>query len=337
MTCALITGITGQDGSYLAELLLKKGYEVHGVVRRCSNFNTQRIDHLYQGHHGATFHLHYGDLLDPLSMVTLFQTVKPDEVYNLASQSHVGTSFKQPVYTVQAGALGAMHVLEAFRQYVENTRSGARFYQASSSEMFGNATPPQGEMTPFQPRSPYACAKVFAYYQTINYRQAYGLWAVNGILFNNESPRRGETFVSRKITRAATRIKLGLQDELRLGNLHAMRDWGYAPEYMEAAWQMLQHKEPDDFVIATGVSHSVRDFLEAAFSRLDLNWKDHVHVDEAYMRPSDVAYLEGDSGKAMRRLGWTPSTSFAQLVDMMVESDLKQAEGEALLKEKSYV
>ena len=333
---ALITGITGQDGSYLTELLLAKGYEVHGIMRRVSVFTTERIEHLYQDRHadGVRLHLHYGDLLDPLSLRRVISEVKPCEVYNLAAQSHVRTSFDEPVYTAQVVGLGTLHLLEAIREYRDATGQEVRFYQASSSEMFGNVREvPQTEHTPFYPRSPYACAKVQAYWQTINYREAYGLFACNGVLFNHESPRRGETFVTRKITRAATRIKLGLQEKLYLGNLDAQRDWGYAGDYVEAMWLMLQQHDPDDYVVATGETHSVREFLEETFSYLELDWKEHVGFDERYLRPTEVNLLLGDAGKARDLLGWQPKVSFKELVHMMVDTDTRLAERERTLVE----
>ncbi|MCH7700667.1 MAG: GDP-mannose 4,6-dehydratase [Planctomycetes bacterium] len=331
---ALISGITGQDGSYLAELLLEKGYEVHGIMRRSSSFSTGRIDHLYQDQHegDVRLRLHYGDLLDPLSLRRLMSKVQPDEVYNLAAQSHVATSFDQPVYSVETVAMGTLAMLEALRDYCEVSGKSVRFYQASSSEMFGQ-TPedPQSETTPFYPRSPYACAKVYAYWQTINYREAYGLYACNGILFNHESPRRGETFVTRKITRAATRIKLGLQKRLHLGNLDAKRDWGFAGDYVEAMWLMLQQEDPDDFVVATGQSHSVRQFLDAVFDYLGLNWSDHVQIDPRYLRPTEVSSLRGDAAKARDLLGWRATTTFVELVRTMVDADLELAQRERVL------
>jgi GDPmannose 4,6-dehydratase len=326
---ALITGIAGQDGSYLAELLLSKGYEVHGIVRRASSFNTGRLDHIYQDPHepGPRLQLHYGDLTDSVALVNLIRAVAPNEVYHLGAQSHVKVSFEIPEYTGESTGLGTTRLLEAIRASGIETR----FYQASSSEMFGAASPPQDELTPFHPRSPYGCAKVYAYWTTVNYREAYGLYAVNGILFNHESPRRGETFVTRKITRAATRIRLGLQERLYLGNLDAERDWGFAGDYVEAMWLMLQQDEPDDFVIATGERHSVREFCEAAFGCLDLDWKDYVGFDERYLRPAEVDLLEGDAAKARRVLGWQPKTSFHDLVRMMIESDLELARQERAL------
>ncbi len=329
---ALITGITGQDGSYLAELLLDKGYAVHGVVRRSSTFGTERIEHLYQDPHerGARLFLHYGDMTDGANLRQILSTVVPDEVYNLAAQSHVRVSFDQPVYTVQTDAVGTLRLLEAIR----DTKLPTRFYQASSSEMFGQVVEtPQRETTPFHPRSPYACAKVFSFWQTVNYREAYGLFACNGILFNHESPRRGETFVTRKITRAATRIKEGLQDLLFLGNLDAKRDWGFAGDFVEAMWRMLQQDAPDDYVVATGQTHSVREFAEAVFARLELDWERYVRIDPRYFRPAEVDLLLGDAGKARDRLGWQPKVGFDELVRMMVEHDWKLAREERVLRD----
>jgi GDPmannose 4,6-dehydratase len=332
---AFITGITGQDGSYLAELLLAKGYEVHGLVRRSSSFNTARIEHLYRDPHlsATRLFLHYGDLTDGTALTHLLQKITPDEVYHLAAQSHVRVSFELPIYTAQADALGTLHVLEAVRA----VGGGVRFYQASSSEMFGKVREvPQNENTPFHPRSPYACAKAFGFWQTINYREAYGLFACNGILFNHESPRRGETFVTRKITRAATRIKEGLQEKLYLGNLEARRDWGYAGDFVEAIWLILQQEEADDFVIATGQARSVREFVEAVFELLGLDWRKHVEIDPRYFRPAEVDLLLGDAGKARRKLGWTPKVDFDQLVRMMVAHDWQLAREEcALAKHRS--
>ncbi len=329
---ALITGITGQDGSYLSELLLAKGYEVHGVVRRASTFNTGRIQHLYRDPHeaGTRLFLHYGDLTDGTSLSNLILTLEPDEIYNLGAQSHVRVSFDQPLFTVDVDALGTLRILEAARQLQQ--RRPVRIYQASSSEMFGKVREiPQRETTPFHPRSPYACAKVFSFYQTVNYREAYGLHASNGILFNHESPLRGETFVTRKITRGATRIREGLQDKLYLGNLDAKRDWGFAKDYVEAMWLMLQQDEPDDYVIATGETHSVREFLELTFENLDLKVEKHVEVDSRYFRPSEVDLLLGDASKARERLGWRAVTSFPELVKLMVESDWALAREERVL------
>jgi GDPmannose 4,6-dehydratase len=327
---ALITGITGQDGSYLAEFLLGKGYEVHGLLRRSSTFSTERIDHLYIDPHSdtANLFLHYGDLSDGNSLVHLLHEVQPTEIYNLGAQSHVGVSFQNPIYTADVDAVGTLRLLEAVRQVTPNVR----FYQASSSEMFGKVTEiPQSERTPFHPRSPYGVAKVYSYWQTVNYREAYGLFATNGILFNHESPRRGETFVTRKITRAAARIKLGLQDFVFLGNLDAERDWGFAGDFVEAMWLMLQHDSPDDFVVATGERHSVRQFCEAAFSFLGLDHGSHVKVDPRYFRPAEVDVLQGDASKAQSVLGWKPKVGFDELVEMMVRSDLDLARQERTL------
>jgi GDPmannose 4,6-dehydratase len=327
---ALITGITGQDGSYLCELLLAKGYEVHGLIRRSSSFNTARIEPFYMDPHlkDARMFLHYGDLTDGTSLSHLVKQILPDEVYNLAAQSHVRVSFDVPVYTVQAGAMGTLHLLEAVR----SADNGAKFYQASSSEMYGKvAETPQTEKTPFHPRSPYACAKVFSYWQTVNYREAYDMFACNGILFNHESPRRGETFVTRKITRAATRIKEGIQDKLFLGNLDAKRDWGFAGDYVEAMWRMLQQDEPDDFVIATGETRSVREFVEEVFGLLDLDWRKYVEVDPRYFRPAEVDLLLGDSSKAANKLGWKPKVHFKDLAQMMVDADWCIAREERVL------
>ncbi len=321
MNKALITGITGQDGSYLAELLLSKGYEVHGLIRRASTFNTGRIDHLYQDPHNpkTRLFLHYGDLTDGSQLTNLIYNIRPEEIYHLGAMSHVMVSFEMPEYTGDVTGLGTIRLLEGVR------RSGvrARFYQASSSEMYGASPPSQSEVTPFAPRSPYAAAKVYSYWSVKNYREAYDLFASNGILFNHESPRRGETFVSRKITRAVARIKLGIQDKLYLGNLEAKRDWGYAPEYVEAMWRMLQQDKSDDYVIATGTSHSVRDFLDESFGLLDLDWKQYVEIDKRYLRPTEVDDLVGDAKKAKQRLGWEPKVQFKELVKIMVESDLK--------------
>lgn len=330
MKKALITGITGQDGSYLAELLLEKGYEVHGIIRRASTFNTSRIDHLYRDPHvnGVRLFLHYGDLADSVQMVKLLYELQPDEVYNLGAQSHVRVSFDIPEYTGDVDGLGAQRILEAIRE--AGLVKKVRFYQASSSEMFGKVQEvPQTEKTPFWPRSPYGCAKVYAYWLTVNYRESYNLHASNGILFNHESPRRGETFVTRKITRAATRIKTGLQDALYLGNLDAQRDWGYAKEYVEMMWLMLQQDNPDDYVVATNETHSVREFCEVAFSRLGLDWQKYVKYDERYERPAEVELLIGDPAKARRQLGWEPKVRFKELVELMVDADLELAKREA--------
>lgn len=336
---ALITGITGQDGSYLSELLLEKGYEVHGIIRRASVFTTERIEHLYQDRHetDVRFKLHYGDLLDAISLRRIISEVKPDEIYNLAAQSHVRTSFDQPVYTAQVVGIGGLHMLEAIRDYRDSSGKEIRYYQASSSEMYGKVREiPQTEFTPFYPRSPYACAKVAAYWQTVNYREAYGLYACNGILFNHESPRRGETFVTRKITRAATRIKLGLQTEVYLGNLDAKRDWGYAGDYVDAMWRMLQQQDPDDYVVATGQCHSVREFLHEAFACLDLDWEEHVRFDPRYLRPTEVNLLQGDATKARNLLGWKPKVLMPELCRMMIDADLKLAERERTLVDAGH-
>jgi GDPmannose 4,6-dehydratase len=331
MRRALITGVTGQDGSYLAELLLAKGYEVHGLRRRSSTFGTQRIEHLIFGD-PPQIQLHYGDLSDGNGLMRLLREIRPDEVYNLAAQSHVRVSFDQPTYTADVTAVGTLRLLEAIRDVQDETGNQIRFYQASSSEMYGKVVEtPQKETTPFYPRSPYGVAKVYAHWITVNYRESYDLHASCGILFNHESPRRGETFVTRKITRAAARIKLGLQQTLHLGNLDAQRDWGYAGDYVEAMWAMLQQDQPDDYVIATHTLHSVRDFCEQAFGRLGLDYRDHVEIDQRYFRPAEVDLLLGDASHARAQLGWTPATSFPRLVDMMVESDLALAQRESAL------
>ena len=324
---ALITGITGQDGSYLAELLLQKGYTVHGLVRRSSSFSTGRIDHLYRDiHEKPKLLLHYGDLTDGQSLTNLVQEVEPDEIYNLGAQSHVRVSFDQPVYTLMSDGVGSLNVLEAAR--LLNKRKEVRVYQASSSEMYGMVLEtPQTEKTPFNPQSPYACAKVYAFFQTVNYRRSYGMFACNGILFNHESPRRGETFVTRKITRAATRIKLGLQDKLYLGNLDSKRDWGYAKDYVDAMWRMLQQEQPDDFVIGTGETYSVREFCELSFGAVGLDYREYVVQDERFFRPAEVDLLVADPTRAKRELGWTPRVNFRQLVEMMVEADLARYHG----------
>jgi GDPmannose 4,6-dehydratase len=326
MARALITGVSGQDGSYLAELLLSKGYEVHGLIRRSSSFNTHRLDPIYQDPHeaGVRFLMHYGDLSDSGSLVNLIRELEPDEIYHLGAQSHVKVSFEIPEYTADATAMGTARILEAIRASGVSTR----FYQAGSSEMFGSAPPPQSEETPFHPRNPYGVAKVFAHWITINYREAYGLFAANGILFNHESPRRGETFVTRKISRAVARIKAGIQDRLFLGNLDAERDWGYAPEYVEAMWLMLQHDEPLDLVIATGESHTVREFAQLAFAHVDLEWERYVEIDPRYYRPSEVDSLRGDARTAREILGWQPRTSFEELVRIMVEGDVQLLDDE---------
>ncbi len=330
---ALITGVTGQDGSYLAELLLAKGYEVHGLRRRSSTFGTERIEHLIFGDN-PKLHLHYGDLADGNGLMRLLREIEPHEVYNLAAQSHVRVSFDQPTYTADVTAVGTLRLLEAIRDVQDDTGCQIRFYQASSSEMFGKVVEtPQKETTPFYPRSPYGVAKVYSHWITINYRESYDLHASCGILFNHESPRRGETFVTRKITRAATRIKLGLQEKLCLGNLDAKRDWGFAGDYVEAMWLMLQQETPDDYVVATNELYSVRDFCEKTFSQLGLNYEDHVEIDPRYYRPAEVELLLGDSTKACEQLGWKPQTSFEELVEMMVKNDLEVAQQELVLKE----
>ena len=329
MKKALITGITGQDGSYLAELLLDKGYEVHGLVRRSSTFNADRLNRVYQNPQEATakLTLHHGDVTDGQGITNLVLKIQPDEIYNLAAQSHVRVSFDNPVYTADVVAMGALHVLEAARKL--NETKPTRVYQASSSEMYGNVSEsPQTETTPFFPQSPYACAKVFAYHQTVNYRNAYDMFAVNGILFNHESPRRGETFVTRKITRAATRIKLGLQDKLYLGNLDSQRDWGFAKDYVEGMWLMLQYDQAEDFVFATGKPHSIRQFLDFTFRYLDLNWNDYVEIDPRYLRPTEVNLLKGDYSKAKAKLGWEPKTNCQELAEIMVDHDLELARNE---------
>jgi GDPmannose 4,6-dehydratase len=329
MKKALITGITGQDGSYLAELLLAKGYEVHGVIRRASTFNTSRIEHLYHDPHakGVRLILHYGDLADGVQMVKLLYELQPDEIYNLGAQSHVRVSFDIPEYTGDVDGLGAVRILEAIRE--AGLVKKCRFYQASSSEMFGKVQQvPQTEVTPFWPRSPYGCAKVYAYWLTVNYRESYNLHASNGILFNHESPRRGETFVTRKITRAATRIKMGLQESLYLGNLDAQRDWGYAKEYVEMMWLMLQQDKPDDYVVATNETHSVKEFCEVTFAHLGLDWQKYVKYDQRYERPAEVELLIGDPAKARKQLGWEPKVRFKELVQIMVDHDLALAKQE---------
>lgn len=334
MKKAFLTGITGQDGSYLAELLLNKGYEVHGLIRRSSSFNTERIDHLYHDFHDpdARLFLHYGDLSVSAQLMDLLHSIKPDEIYNLGAQSHVRVSFDMPEYTGDVTALGTLRILEAIR----NTGIKTKFYQASSSEMFGSAPPPQDENTVFQPRSPYAAAKVYSYYICQNYRDAYGIFSTNGILFNHESPRRGETFVTRKITRAATQIKLGLKDKLFLGNLEAKRDWGFAGDYVEAMWLMLQQEKPDDFVIATGETHSVREFAETVFKKLDLDYKKYVEIDKRYFRPTEVDALLGDATKARKLLGWQPKVSFEKLIDMMIDADMELAQKEKTLLDAGF-
>ncbi len=329
---ALITGITGQDGAYLSELLLDKGYIVHGLIRRSSTFNTDRIDHLYHDPHdkGVRLFLHFGDLSDGGGLSSLMHKVRPDEVYNLGAQSHVRVSFDQPLYTADIDALGTLRLLEAVR-YLDKP---VRYYQASSSEMFGQVREsPQNESTPFNPRSPYACSKVFSFFQTVNYRDAYNLYACNGILFNHESPRRGETFVTRKVTRAATRIKLGLQKLLYLGNLDAKRDWGYAGDYVEAMWLMLQQDKPEDFVIATGESYSVKQWVDEVFKQLELDPDEHIRIDQRYFRPTEVDTLEGDASNARKKLGWEPRVRFQELARMMVDADMELAEREKILRD----
>jgi len=331
MKKALITGITGQDGSYLTELLLSKGYKVWGIVRRSSSFNTGRIDHLYKDlHEHPELRLIYGDLTDGSNLSAIINDINPDEVYNLGAQSHVRVSFDMPIYTANADALGTLRLLEAIRA----SHKPVRFYQASSSEMYGKVVEtPQTESTPFYPRSPYGCAKVYSFWQTVNYREAYDLFACNGILFNHESPRRGETFVTRKITRAATRIKLGLQDKLYLGNLDARRDWGFAGDYVEAMWLMLQADSPDDYVVATGESYSVREFLDEVFGYLELDWQKYVEIDPRYFRPSEVDLLQGDASKARKVLNWKPRVTFKELARMMTETDMKIAQHEKIISD----
>ena len=338
MKRALITGITGQDGSYLAELLLAKGYEVHGIIRRSASFNTDRIDHLYQDPHVADRRLvlHYGDLTDGSGLRRILAQAQPEEIYNLGAQSHVRVSFDQPEYTADVVATGTLRLLEAVRDYVGDAPASIRCYQAGSSEMFGNAPPPQSEDTPFHPRSPYGVAKAAAFGYAVNYREAYGMFVANGILFNHESPRRGETFVTRKITRAVGRIKLGLQDRLFLGNLDARRDWGYAGDFVDAMWRMLQQDEPADYVVATGKSYTVREFLEGAFGRVELDWQDYVELDPRYLRPSEVDHLAGDASRARDRLGWSPRMSFAELVAAMVDHDLELARQERTLRDAGH-
>ncbi|MCO5610698.1 hypothetical protein L7F22_064939 [Adiantum nelumboides] len=336
---ALITGITGQDGSYLTELLLTKGYEVHGIIRRSSNFNTQRLDHIYIDPHNqcARMKLHYGDLSDASALRKWVDTICPDEVYNLGAQSHVGVSFENPDYTADVVATGALHLLEAVRAHIESSGREVRYYQAGSSEMYGATPPPQDENTKFHPRSPYAVSKVAAHWYTVNYREAYGLFACNGILFNHESPRRGENFVTRKITRAVGRIKIGLQHKLFLGNLKASRDWGFAGDYVQAMWLMLQQDKPDDYVVATEESHTVEEFLEEAFGHVGLKWQDHVEVDPRYFRPAEVDNLKGCASKAKQVLEWAPKVSFKQLVAMMVDSDVEKAKREKVLVEHGFI
>ena len=335
---ALISGITGQDGSYLSELLLAKGYEVHGIMRRASTFNTDRIDHLYRDPHEpeTRLFLHYGDLSDGTVLRRVLEKVQPDEVYNLGAQSHVKVSFEEPEYTADVVGTGTLRLLEALRDYMQISGKQVRYYQAGSSEMFGAATPPQSEETPFYPRSPYAVAKVAAYWYARNYREAYGMFIANGILFNHESERRGETFVTRKITRALGRIKMGLQDKLYLGNLDAKRDWGHAADFVEAMWLMLQQPEPDDYVVATGEAYSVREFLTEAFGLLDLDWQQYVQIDPRYFRPTEVDFLLGDPFKARQKLGWQPKVSFKELVRRMVEHDLELARQEKTLQQAGH-
>jgi GDPmannose 4,6-dehydratase len=335
---ALLTGVTGQDGSFLSELLLEKGYEVHGIIRRASTFNTDRIDHLYKDPHDPTtrMFLWYGDLADSTGLRRLIEKVKPDEIYNLGAQSHVKVSFDEPEYTADVTGLGCLRILEAARDYQDRTSHQVRFYQASSSEMFGSAAPPQSLKTPFHPRSPYACAKVYAYWQTVNYRESYNLFACNGVLFNHESARRGETFVTRKITRAVGRIKMGLQDKLYLGNLEAKRDWGHARDYVEAMWLMLQQDTARDLVVCTGESYSVREFAERAFGLAELDYKKYVQIDPRYFRPAEVEYLQGDPSDTFEKLAWRPRTSFDQLVREMVEHDLDRAKQERTLRDAGH-
>jgi GDPmannose 4,6-dehydratase len=336
---ALITGVTGQDGSYLTEFLLGKGYEVHGMVRRASLFNTDRVDHLYHDPHvtGASLTLHYGDLTDGTALRRVIEKIEPDEIYNLGAQSHVKVSFEVPEYTGDVVALGTLRLLEALRDHAAKGKRAPRYYQAGSSEMFGATKPPQNETTAFYPRSPYAASKVAAHWYAVNYREAYGLFICNGILFNHESPRRGETFVTRKVTRAATRIKEGLQDKLFLGNLDARRDWGFAGDYVEAMWAMLQQDAPDDYVIATGEAHSVREMVELTFAELGLDWKKHVEIDPRYLRPTEVDFLQGDPSKARDKLGWTARTSFKALIQAMIANDLDLARQERTLKQAGFV
>jgi GDPmannose 4,6-dehydratase len=339
MKKALITGITGQDGSYLAEFLLAKGYEVHGLMRRSSTLPTERIDHIYQDPHlsGARLKLHYGDLCDAVALRSVLDRCRPDEVYNLGAQSHVRVSYDMPLYTADVAALGTLRLLEALREAQQLSGAPIRYYQASSSEMFGKvAETPQKETTPFHPRSPYAVAKVYGFWQTVNHRESFGLHASNGILFNHESPRRGETFVTRKITRAAARIKLGLQDKLFLGNLDSKRDWGFAGDYVEAMWLMLQQDKPDDYVVATGETYSVKQFLDETFALLGLDWQRHVEQDQRYFRPAEVDLLLGDPGKAKRVLGWRPKVGFRQLVAMMVDADMTLAKQERILRDAGH-
>jgi GDPmannose 4,6-dehydratase len=335
---ALITGITGQDGSYLTELLLAKGYQVHGLIRRSSSFNTDRIDHLYRDPHDpeARIFLHYGDLTDGTGVRRVLELVCPDEIYNLGAQSHVMVSFEEPEHTADVGALGTLRLLDSFRDYAKRTQHRVRFYQAGSSEMFGASTPPQNESTPFYPRSPYGVSKAAAHWFAVNYREAYDLFICNGILFNHESPRRGETFVTRKVTRAVGRIAQGLQEKVYLGNLDAVRDWGFAGDYVEAMWLMLQQDQPDDYVIALGEAHTVRELCELAFSHAGLDWQKHVEIDPRYHRPTEVRHLLGDASKARSVLGWQPKVGFKQLIAMMVENDLELARQERTLADAGH-
>lgn len=338
MKKALLTGITGQDGAYLARLLLARGYLVHGIIRRASTFNTDRIDQLYRDPHDpeAKLFLHYGDLTDGTSLRRIIEAVQPDEVYNLGAQSHVMVSFEQPEYTADVVFTGTLRLLEALRDYMSVSKAQVRIYQAGSSEMFGGAPAPQNETTPFQPRSPYAASKAGAHWLAVNYREAYGMFIANGILFNHESPMRGETFVTRKITRAIGRIKMGLQDKLYLGNLEARRDWGFAGDYVDAMWRMLQADAPDDYVVATGETRSVRDFVSAAFGLVNLDWQRYVQFDQRYLRPTEVAVLQGDASKARAKLGWRPSVGFDALVKMMVEHDVELACQEKTLRDAGH-
>ena len=338
MKRALITGITGQDGSYLAELLLEKGYQVHGIIRRASTFNTRRLDHLYRDPHDKTarLFLHYGDMSDGTGLRRILEEARPQEVYNLAAQSHVMVSFEQPEYTADIDATGTLRLLEALRDHGNGAAAEIRLYQAGSSEMFGDAPAPQNEESAFRPRSPYAVSKVAAHWYGRNYREAYGMFIANGILFNHESPRRGETFVTRKISRAVGRIKLGLQDRLYLGNLDARRDWGFTGDYVEAMWLMLQQDAPDDYVVASGTAHSVRQFLETAFGHADLAWQDHVQLDERYLRPTEVDHLVGDATKAREALSWSPRVGFEELVRMMVDHDMDLARRERTLLDAGH-
>ncbi len=339
MPKALITGITGQDGSYLAELLLSKGYEVHGLIRRASTLNTERIDHLYNNPAilRRRLMLYHGDITDPLVLRRIFEEVKPDEVYHLAAQSHVKVSFFEPHHTAEATALGTLSMIEILRDYCNRTGEHVKFYQAGSSEMYGASAPPQNETTPFYPRSPYGVSKLAAHWFGVNYREAYGLFICNGILFNHESPRRGETFVTRKITRAVGRIRAGLQNELVLGNLDARRDWGFAGDYVEAMWRMLQHPTANDYIVATGESHSVREFLDEAFGYANLDWHEYVRQDPEYLRPTEVDFLQGDATRAREILGWVPKVSFLELVRMMVDHDSELAQQELTLRTAGHV